>query len=253
MTLPTLKQLILVEIGANTAMKLEHITKERAEAVRLRAAGFSTQAFLHQWIVVEVAAKQLMCIYKYTQDTLSALNKTKPALKRAVQPHLTVGTKEQAHTIATEITDKSLRQMVTTFHGIFKPKAEVACRKLDIGVIKSSFEKLELTVDRQRLEYLLGTEENPLPDGITLTSKITIRERRNQLVHTNGHVSDETLTQLVPLFDYFFSLIEQLTDSTEQPRLPSSQRQADPMADNLLNAALQPNLNQEVADEPARK
>ena len=88
MTLPTHKQLMLDEIAASKALSSEHIASELAQALKLREAGFSTQAFLHLWIVPEVAAKELMCIYKYTKDTHEALKKLQPELKRSLQPHL---------------------------------------------------------------------------------------------------------------------------------------------------------------------
>lgn len=211
MTQLTHKQLMLNEISASRVLQLELIIKARAEAENLRIASFPTQAFLHLWIVTEVAAKELMCIYKYTKNTHSVINKVQLELKRAVQPHLNIVSMEQANRSAEDVADKALPSLIAPFHSIFKSGAGVACRQLDIGVINSCLEALDLTVDHARLGYLLGTKDNPLPDGVILSSKITIRERRNKLVHTNGQVDDATLAQLLPVFDYFFSLLQQLT------------------------------------------
>lgn len=211
MTLSTHKQLMLSEISASTALQPELIIKARAEAEKLRSAGFSTQAFLHLWIVTEVAAKELMCIYKYTKDTHDALKKIQPELKRALQPHLNAPTKVEANEQALILTAKALPSFISPFYSLFKVAAQISCRQLNVAVIKSAFAVLELMTDEQTINYLLTTKIKQLPMKIEFTDKITIRERRNRLVHTNRQVDDATLAQLLPVFDYFFSLLQQLT------------------------------------------
>ncbi len=210
MNIPTHQQLMLGEISASVALQLEHIANERDEVARLIKAGFPTQAFLHLWIVTEVAAKELMCIYKYTKDTHAAIKKVHLELKRAVQPHLDVVSKEQAHSLADAVVDKTLPSLINPFHSLFKSGAETTCRKLDVGIIKSALIVLDLAVEEAHLNYLLATKVNELPVGIKLTDKTTIRERRNKLVHTNGQVVDSTLTQLLTIFDYFFALLQSI-------------------------------------------
>lgn len=227
MTLPTHKQLMLSEIAANDALKVAHIQAERKHAQTLQEAGFTTAAFLHLWIVTEVAAKELMSIYKYTKETQAALKKLQPELKRALQPHLTVSSKKEAQAQAQTLSAKALPSLIGPLQSIFKDHAQSSSRQLDLAVIKSALELLAQDIDIALLDYLLGTKEKPLPDGVSLGGKTTIRNRRNDLVHTNGQVDDATMTQLRPVFEYFFDLLAQL-----QP---------------LAKTNLQPDLKNEVA------
>ena len=128
MTLLTHKQLMMAEIAASKALSSEHIASERAQAVKLREAGFPTQAFLQLWIVTEVAAKELMCIYKYTKDTHETLKKLQPELKRALQPHLNEQPKKAANEQASLLAGKTLPSLVSPLYGVFKPYAQNSCR-----------------------------------------------------------------------------------------------------------------------------
>jgi len=168
-----------------------------------------------------------MCIYKYTKETQAALKKLQPELKRALQPHLTISSKKEAHAQAQTLSAKALPSLIGPLQSIFKDHAQRSSRQLDISIIKKSLVVVVQAVDLARLDYLLGTENKPLPEGISLGSNTTIRNRRNDLVHTNGQVDDATMTQLRPIFEYFFDLLTQLQQ--------------------LANASLQPDLKNEVA------
>lgn len=220
MTLPTHKQLMLSEIAANDALKVAHIQAERQHAQTLQEAGFTTAAFLHLWIVTEVAAKELMCIYKYTKETQAALKKLQPELKRALQPHLTFSSKKEADAQAQTLSAKALPSMIGPLQSIFNDHAKSVSRQMALAVIKSALELLAQDIDIALLDYLLGTKEKQLPDGVSLGGKTTIRNRRNDLVHTNGQVDEAVLAQLLPVFDYFFGLlaqIHQLAKTSTQP------------------------------------
>ncbi|MFB2776802.1 hypothetical protein [Shewanella xiamenensis] len=227
MTLPSHKQLLHYEFALNKALSPAHIQAERQHAQKLLHAGFTTAAFLHLWIVTEVAAKELMCIYKYTKETQAALKKLQPELKRALQPHLTVSSKKEADAQAQTLSAKTLPSMIGPLQSIFKDHAKSASRQLDLAVIKSALELLAQDIDIALLDYLLGTKEKQLPDGVSLGGKTTIRNRRNDLVHTNGQVDNATMAQLRPVFEYFFDLLAQLQQ--------------------LANTSLQPDLKNKVA------
>ena len=227
MTLPTHQQLMLFEIASNEALKVAHIQAERQHAQTLQEAGFTTAAFLHLWIVTEVAAKELMCIYKYTKETQAALKKLQPELKRALQHHLTFSSKKEADAQAQTLSAKALPSMIGPLQSIFNDHAKSVSRQLDLAVIKSALELLAQDIDIALLDYLLGTTEKALPEGFSLSGKTTVRNRRNALVHTNGQVDEAVLAQLLPVFEYFFDLLAQLQQ--------------------LANASLQPDLNNEVA------
>ncbi len=224
MTLPTHKQLMMAEIAASKALSSEHIASELAQALKLREVGFPTQAFLHLWIVTEVAAKELMCIYKYTKDTHDALPKLLPELNRALRPHITAPNPKEMNTQVKILSGKALPSMVGPLQSIFKAHAQSSCRQLDIAVIKAALVVLEMTVDHSRLEYLLATKVKTLPVGIDLADKTTVRERRNKLVHSNGTVGSAVVAQLLPIFDEFFSLLQGVSAT---PPLNSSQPDLD--------------------------
>ncbi|WP_270698112.1 hypothetical protein [Aeromonas sp. QDB05] len=203
MTLPTHNQLMLAEIAASKALSPEHIASEREKAANLMAAGFTTQAFLHLWIVTEVAVKELIRIYKYTKDAHEILKKMQSELKRALKRHLVARPKETAHEQASILTNMALPSLSNSLYGVLKNHAE--SRQLDVAAIKSALTVLEITVDSAWFEYLLATKIEELPECIDFSEKTTVRERRNKLVHSNGSVSDATLVRLLPLFDYFLT------------------------------------------------
>ncbi|HAY94629.1 hypothetical protein [Shewanella sp.] len=207
MTLPTHKQLMLAAISSNEALKVAHIQAERHHAQTLQEAWFTTAAFLHLWIVTEVAAKELMNIYKYTKETKAALKKLQLELKRALQPHLSVSSKKEAHAQAQTLIAKALPSLIGPLQSIFNDHAKSASRQLDLAVIKSALTTLEVSFNSSRVEYLLASKVAALPDGIDLKDKTTVRERRNKLVHSNGTVTAETAAALLPMFDEFFSLL----------------------------------------------
>lgn len=210
MTLPSHQQLMLSEIVSSNALSPAHLQTEHEHAHKLLLAGFTTAAFLHLWIVTEVAAKELMAIYKYTKETHEALKKMGPELNRALRSHITASSQKEAHAQAGELTANALPSLVGPLQGIFKTHAQNSCRQLDISVIKAAFQVLAQPVDSVRLEYLLATKVTALPTGIGLTDKTTVRERRNKLVHSNGSVDAAIAMQLLPVFEHFFSLLQQV-------------------------------------------
>ncbi|MDH1899231.1 hypothetical protein [Aeromonas caviae] len=216
MTLPSHKQLLHSEFALNKALSPAHIQAERQHAQKLLQAGFATAAFLHLWIVTEVAAKELMSIYKYTKDTHDALKKLGPELKRALQPHITAANKKAAHLQASELSEKTLTAMIGPLHGVFNDQAKNSSERLDVGIIKSVLNELELPFDNIKLDYLLGTKEKALPEGISNIGQITIRNRRNALVHTNGKIDGATLVQLLLVFEYFFELLTQIQAAADR-------------------------------------
>lgn len=220
MTLPSHQQLMRTEIASNHALLPAHLQAERQHAQKLLQAGFTTAAFLHLWIVTEVAAKELMSIYKYTKDTLEALKKMQPELSRSLATHISAPTKKEAHTQAQTLCVNALPSLAGSLHGIFKLHAQTSCRQLDIAVIKSALITLEVSFTGPRLEYLLATKVGELPAGIDLKDKTTVRERRNKLVHSNGTVTAETAAALLPIFDEFFGLLLGASSNLHQDAQP---------------------------------
>lgn len=233
MTLPTHKQLMLSEIASNEALKVAHIQAERQHAQTLQEAGFTTAAFLHLWIVTEVAAKELMSIYKYTKDTPAALNKLKPKLKHALIKNLNHSPKKLINAQASQLTDQALPALSQTLCDIFKKSYTSDFIRLDIKKIELALTLSRLPVDKAILKYLLASTVKALPDGYGLKDKTTVRTRRNKLVHSNRQIDEAIWAELLPVFDYFFDLLAQLQQ--------------------LANASLQPDLKMRWPNEPTTK
>ena len=64
---------------------------------------------------------------------------------------------------------------------------------------------IEPTADQSQLKFLLASEIDKPPKGFT--SKTTIRERRNQVIHSNSKITQDYFKKTIDYFDYFFSLI----------------------------------------------
>lgn len=195
----SLRKLMTAEIKKSSAFDVQ-MGLETANA--LIAAGFHTSAFLQYWQITESMAKELMVIAKYAADCVDATNKTLRTLKK----HL-----EASGAIVNEFQVKE--DLQATFVSLFKPKAEQSSRNLDIGAITKSLKTLGLAFNDEYLKFLLGTKVDNLPVGIQFSDKSTVRERRNQLVHRNGQISDDDLTVLLPVFDQFFDLIKQVKNN----------------------------------------
>lgn len=195
-----LKQLMLAEINKSTVFQID---KDLATATALTDNGFYTSAFLQYWQITEVTAKELMLIAKFAADCVDVTNKTLKTLRK----HL-----KASGTIVDEA--KIKQDLQTSFITLFKPKAEQSSRNLDIGAITKSLKTLGLAFNDEYLKFLLGTKVDNLPVGIQFSDKSTVRERRNQLVHRNGQISNDDLNVLLPVFDYFFDLIKQVKNNT---------------------------------------
>lgn len=195
-----LKQLMLAEINKSTVFQID---KDLATATALTDNGFYTSAFLQYWQITEVTAKELMLIAKYAADCVDATNKTLRTLKKHFKA---------SGAIVNEA--KIKEDLQATFVSLFKPKAEQSSRNLDIGAIAKSLNTLGLVFNNEYLSFLLATKIDNLPVGIQFSDKSTVRERRNQLVHRNGQISDDDLNVLLPVFDHFFDLIKQVKNNT---------------------------------------
>lgn len=71
--------------------------------------------------------------------------------------------------------------------------------------IISGLTLIEPTADKSQLRFLLASKIDEQPKG-ELTSKTTIRERRNQVIHNNSKITQDYFENTIDYFDYFFSL-----------------------------------------------
>lgn len=218
--MPMHKKLMLAEIAKNKALSPTQIVAERLHAENLLEAGFDTAAFLHLWIVTEVAAKELMSIYKYTKDTSAALEKLEPKLKHVLIKNFNNSSEKPTNEQASKLTIQALPALTETLCDVFKKSYTSDFIRLDVTKIMSAIDVLALPVDKVILKYLLSTEIKERPDGCGIKDKTTVRARRNKLVHSNRQIDDAILVQLLPIFDYFFdflSKIHQLAETSTQP------------------------------------
>ncbi len=195
----SLRELMTAEIKKSSAFDVQ-MGLETANA--LIAAGFHTSAFLQYWQVTEAMAKELMVIAKYSDDCVDATNKTLKIYKKHFKANSQI------------VVEAQIRQdLQSSFITLFKSKAEQSSRNIDIGAITKSLNTLGVAFNDAYLQFLLATKVKDLPVGIQLNDKATVRERRNQLVHRNGQISDVDLAILQPVFHHFFDLIKQVKNT----------------------------------------
>lgn len=167
------------------------------EALKLHKSGFYTASFLQYWRIVEVTAKELMVIFKASEETVNWTNNAVKVLKRHG-----VGFSEDSITVS----------ISNSVYSLAEKNARGSCRNLDVGVIKKALKNLDIDYDESWIDFLFGTVEKNLPDDIKLDSKTTIRNRRNLLTHTNHTVDEFTLDQIVPIFNQFLTVIESIKE-----------------------------------------
>lgn len=161
---------------------LEHCKK-------LANAGYYTEAFLAMWILVETISKKIQITYRCSMDA----EKISDSLL------------EKLHTHEIDIEKNNLIIQIndTLFHRV---KEMYGSKRENIfaDTVISGLTLIEPTVDESQLKFLLASEINEPPKG--LTSKTTIRERRNQVIHNNLKITQDYFNNTIDYFDYFFSL-----------------------------------------------
>ncbi|MGL4939265.1 hypothetical protein [Shewanella sp.] len=177
-----------------------------------------------------MAAKELMIIHKYTKDTPAALKKLEPKLKHVLIKNLNYSPKNLINVQASNLTLQTLPALAKSLCEVFKKSYTSDFIRLDFKKIELALDLLALPadkVDKAVLKYLLASSIEKLPDGYGLKDKITVRERRNRLVHSNRQIDAAIFEQLLPVFAYLFELLSDIQD--------------------LAQACTQPNQHPEVA------
>ena len=167
----------------------------------LANAGYYTEAFLAMWILVETISKKIQITYRCSMDA----EKISDSLLAKLHTH---ETDIEKNNLITQIND-TLFYRVKEIHG---NKRE----NVFADTVISGLTLIEPTADKSQLRFLLASEIGEPPKGFT--SKTTIRERRNQVIHSNSKITQDYFEKTIDFFDYFFSLTikaESVTNGTE--------------------------------------
>lgn len=168
------------------------------EADELEQHGFCTSAFLRRWQVIEAVSRELMILYRacVEVDTLGEkiFNKL---LKQSIN-----------------INANNLKSQINNLiYSDAKKRSETSAKYIDIGVIESFLNSLDLKYDTLMVRYLIASKLNKsdtLPAGVDLRK--TIREQRNDIIHKNGKLSQDAFEKIKPCIHHFFGLIDQIKE-----------------------------------------
>ncbi|QOJ23100.1 MAG: hypothetical protein HRU78_05105 [Gammaproteobacteria bacterium] len=155
----------------------------------LANAGYYTEAFLAMWILVETISKKIQITYRCSMDA----KKISDSLLAGPHMHKIVIEKNN---LIIEINDTLFNKVKE----IYGNKRE----SIFENIVISGLMLIEPTADKSQLKYLLASKIGEPPKG--LTSKTTIRERRNQVIHNNSKITQDSFNSTINYFDYFFSL-----------------------------------------------
>lgn len=155
----------------------------------LANAGYYTEAFLAMWILVETISKKIQMTYRCSMDAEKISNSLLAMLHN--------------HKIDIEKNNLSIQMNDILFHRIEKMHGNKR-ENVYADTVISGLRLIEPTADMSQLKFLLGSEIDKPPKGFT--SKTTIRERRNQVIHSNSKITQDYFKKTIDYFDYFFSL-----------------------------------------------
>lgn len=155
----------------------------------LANAGYYTEAFLAMWILVETISKKIQITYRVSMGA------------EKISDSLLV----KLHTHEVNIEKNNLRIQINDIL-FYRVKEMYGNRRENVlaDTVISGLTLIEPTADKSQLKFLLASEIDEAPKG--LTSKTTIRERRNQVIHSNSKITQDYFKNIIDYFDYFFSL-----------------------------------------------
>lgn len=161
---------------------LEHCKK-------LANAGYYTEAFLAMWILIEAISKKIQITYRCSMDA----EKMSASLLKMLYKH------------EVNVEKNNLRIQINDIL-FYRVKEMYGSRRENVlaDAVISGLTLIEPTADKSQLKFLLASEIDEPPKGFT--SKTTIRERRNQVIHSNSKITQDYFKNTIDYFDYFFSL-----------------------------------------------
>lgn len=175
------RQLARLKLGKHVS-DIEHC-KELANA------SYYTEAFLAMWILVEVTSKNIQITYRVS---MAADNISDSLFKSLLKNKIDT----EKYNLRRQIIDTTFLQVKK----MYGTRREYVNAKDVISALKL----IATDADEGKLKFLLASEVDEAPTGFS--SKTTIREKRNDLVHNNRTISKDDFKKYEDYFDYFFSL-----------------------------------------------
>ncbi|MFK7776630.1 MAG: hypothetical protein QM501_00735 [Gimesia sp.] len=99
--------------------------------------------------------------------------------------------------------------VVNILYSSIRKRIKESCRNIDVGHVEKSLLACGIEIDSKKLRFLLATkiEKHDLPSQFS--ENITIREKRNRLIHQNQSFTSGEYKKYVPFFEWFFDLVVQ--------------------------------------------
>ncbi|ADL56779.1 hypothetical protein [Gallionella capsiferriformans] len=172
-----------------TKLKLRQYVSDIEHCKKLSDTGYYTESFIAMWILVEVIAKNIQITYR---ASIVAENISGSLLRKLLANHVDI----EKNGLRIQLIDISF----------YKAKEMYGSRReyIDVGDVIFGLKLSAPDADEQRLRFLLASKIAQAPTGFS--SRTTIREIRNGLVHSKCTISKENFIRYQEYFDYFFSL-----------------------------------------------
>jgi len=181
------EELKLVELIQNHKNKLKTLCSEE----------LFTEAFLSSYILIEHITMQLTHSHQAYQDSEKLTNRLSTKLKK-VKGGIFIEQEELK---------------ILLFNSIFpheKEKSNAKRNYINVAAIKKALAKLKINYNSLEIDYLLSdtlnkTNSEKLPSHLP---RMTIRRKRNNIVHRNEEILKDYYNKTSDFFSYFFDLIE---------------------------------------------
>ena len=203
-----MNELLLQKLSSSDVLDIKN---DIEEALNLAQHEFHTEAFLRMWRIVEVVSRELMLTYRASTETNDLRKKLLKALKKS------------------EPTSKQNNlsfEFGNILYETIKKRLKSNRNNIDVQCIKNSLSDCGLEFDEKKVNFLLASKlnskdnDNPsekqtqmIPDGL---DNISIREKRNRLIHQNKSISADEYSKYLIIFDYFFNLVSNLQDHSRK-------------------------------------
>lgn len=172
-----------------TKLKLGKYASDIEHCKELSDAGYYTESFLAMWILVEVISKSI----QITHRASIAADKISGSLLKKLHAN---NVDTEKYNLCGQIIDTAFLQVKK----MYGTRREYVNAKDVIAMLKH----IAPDADEQKLIFLLSSEVKKAPAGFS--SKTTIREKRNDLVHNKRAISKDDFKNYIDYFEYFFSL-----------------------------------------------
>jgi len=178
-------------------LKLGKFSPDMEHCKELIDLGYYTEAFIAMWILVEVISKDI----QITNRAAIVAGRISDSLLNKLRKN------------NVDIEKNSLRDQLVDVAFVQAKNTQGAKREYIIAKdVVSGLKHIVTTVDEDMLMFLLSSKIDKAPAGFS--SKTTIREKRNGLVHGKSRIEKDDLMNCMPYFDYFFSLTVMVNLST---------------------------------------